>query len=273
MSFTPFVRRLRQQPGVQLNPILQAAEADFGGDADQVVALAARLTRGRIDRAFLVNAANLERMTGGFEPTRANALNEAKLQMSEALKNGAASVLVSRLVPAAAEKRYAGVTIGGGGGGSTTTGEEWWFSTTPPQYYDFRSPDTDLITTNDMMVARNFSLYGRMVTRDQSGLYISHTVLSNELGPNWVSAFENTENYIFTPVDLSIGHWSVSLPAAQSGGFSIYARSNHDWLVSYGYGDLGNGIVIDKMYGNPPYYWWYEFNSETSLYERVWAQY
>lgn len=110
-GFTSFVRRLQSQPGVQLNPILQAVKAAFGGDADQVVALAARLTRGRIDRAFLVNAANLERMTGIAESMRVNVLNEARLQMSEALKNGAASVLVSRIVPAAAEKRYAGVKL------------------------------------------------------------------------------------------------------------------------------------------------------------------
>jgi hypothetical protein len=52
--------------------------------------------------------------TGPAASLRTNALNEAKLQVYEALNNGAYEAVVQRLAPAAAAKSYAVVNIGSG---------------------------------------------------------------------------------------------------------------------------------------------------------------
>jgi hypothetical protein len=113
MSSRPFVRQLGFQPGVQLNPLIDQTDGVAPDLADQWFAVPARLTRGRIDRAFTANAGNFLAKTGPAASIRANGLNEAKLQAYEALNNGAQGVVVSRLVPAAAAKFHAWVNLSG----------------------------------------------------------------------------------------------------------------------------------------------------------------
>lgn len=113
-GFRAFVRQLGFQPGVQLNPILDATDGAVPDNSDQIVATIARLTRGRIDRPFRVNRSNFLTKTGPAASIRANALNEAKLQVYEALNNGAYEAVIQRLAPAAAAKSYAVIKIGTG---------------------------------------------------------------------------------------------------------------------------------------------------------------
>ena len=113
MSFSPFVRQLGAQPGVQLNPVIDGLSAIDPDASDQVFAAVARLTRGRIDRPFVVTRGDFYRKTGPAAPIRVLALNEAKLQIFEGLSSGGAvAAVVSRLVPEGALKRYALVDLG-----------------------------------------------------------------------------------------------------------------------------------------------------------------
>lgn len=123
MSFRPFVRQLGYQPGVQLNPLADLTDGVSPDNADQILAVVARLTRGRIDRPFRVNRSNFLAKTGPAESIRANALNEAKLQTYEALNNGGYEAVVMRLAPVEAVKSYAVINFGGTPVGSATTTE------------------------------------------------------------------------------------------------------------------------------------------------------
>lgn len=95
---TAFVRALGNESGVQLNPLVDGSEIPLAGMADQSFALMMRATRGRIDKAFDVVASNFYKRLGYGDTMRANALNEAWVQVFEALNNGAYSVAVARLV-------------------------------------------------------------------------------------------------------------------------------------------------------------------------------
>lgn len=117
----PFTRQLGYQPGVQLNPLRDNTDGAVPDNSDQVFAVVARLTRGRIDRPFLVDRGNFLAKTGAPESVRVSALNEAKLQTYEALMNGAYRAVVQRLTPAAAAKSYAVINFSGSPVGSSTT--------------------------------------------------------------------------------------------------------------------------------------------------------
>lgn len=106
-SFRPFVRQLGYQPGVQLNPLADQTDGVSPGNSDQAFGALGRFTRGRIDRPFRVNRGNFLAKTGSAESIRTNALNEAKLQIYEALNNGAVEAVVMRLAPEDAEKKWA----------------------------------------------------------------------------------------------------------------------------------------------------------------------
>ncbi|NDY89696.1 hypothetical protein [Ideonella livida] len=99
MSGSPFLRQLGYQAGAQLNP-LQDKSAQSGnlGMWDRTVGLAMRATRGRIDRPFVVQRADFGILLGDPESMVVNSLNEAKVIGHEALRKGAAGLVVSRLV-------------------------------------------------------------------------------------------------------------------------------------------------------------------------------
>jgi len=100
-----FVRQLGAESGVQLNPLRDNSELPSSGNADQMFGIAMRATRGRIDKAFTVNAGNVRSRLGKGESMRANSLNESWVQVVEALTKGAYTAVVSRLhTPEAALK-------------------------------------------------------------------------------------------------------------------------------------------------------------------------
>lgn len=105
-----FVRQLGAQPGVQLNPLRDLSAGFAPGRSDQVFGIAMRSKRGRIDRAFAVNAGTALRRLGSGESIRANALNEALAQVYEALNRGAAGAVVHRLTTTSATLNYIIVT-------------------------------------------------------------------------------------------------------------------------------------------------------------------
>lgn len=124
-GFRAFVRQLGFQPGVQLNPLADQTDGTALDNTDQVVGMIARLTRGRIDKPFRVTRNNLIAKTGPAESMRINGLNEGKLQLYEALQNGAAAGVVQRIVSADAVKSYAVVNFSGT---PSTTAEEVEFT-------------------------------------------------------------------------------------------------------------------------------------------------
>jgi hypothetical protein len=119
-GFRPFVRQLGAQPGVQLNPIRDQTDGVAPDNSDQIVAVIARLTRGPLT-PFRVNRSNFLEKTGPGESIRVNALNEAKLQVYEALENGAYEAVIQRLVPSGYVKSYAIVNFSGTPSGSAET--------------------------------------------------------------------------------------------------------------------------------------------------------
>ena len=99
MSVTAaFVRQLGSQPGVQLNPLQDGSDIPAFDIVDRVFAMPGRFTRGRVDRAFKVHKGNVKAKLGKGELMRTSALNEAWVQLVEALNNGAYEAVVSRLV-------------------------------------------------------------------------------------------------------------------------------------------------------------------------------
>ena len=134
-GFRSFVRQLGFQPGVQLNPLADQTDGAVLDNSDQIIGAIARLTRGRIDRPFRVNRGNFLPKTGPAEAIRVNALNEAKLQIYEALDNGAYEAVVQRLVPAAAAKSFAVINFSGTPTGSAETVEYSVASSAPTTGY------------------------------------------------------------------------------------------------------------------------------------------
>lgn len=113
-GFRPFVRQLGFQPGIQLNPLADNTDGAAPDNSDQVLAMVGRFTRGRIDRPFRVNRSNLYAKTGKADTMRASLLNEAKLQLRDALFNGAQEAVVYRLNTSAATKKWALINVANG---------------------------------------------------------------------------------------------------------------------------------------------------------------
>ena len=102
-----FTRQLGAESGVQLNPLLDDSEMPVLDNADQVFGILMRATRGRIDKPFDVSRGNVFRKLGKGETIRNSVLNEAWLQVVEALNQGAYKAIVQRLVPSSATIGYA----------------------------------------------------------------------------------------------------------------------------------------------------------------------
>ena len=105
-----FVRQLGAESGVQLNPLRDNSEIPSTDNSDQVFGIIMRATRGRIDKPFKVDRGTVYTKLGKGEGMRVNALNEAWVQVVEALNNGAYEAVVQRLVPESARIQYAVLT-------------------------------------------------------------------------------------------------------------------------------------------------------------------
>ena len=102
-----FTRALGYESGVQLNPLRDKSEIPSQDNADQIFGIVMRATRGRIDRPFVVSSGDVYTKLGAGEAVRVNALNEAWVQVVEALSNGAYQAVVQRLVTSEAAIKYA----------------------------------------------------------------------------------------------------------------------------------------------------------------------
>lgn len=101
-----FVRQLGAESGVQLNPLRDSSEIPSLGNDDQVMGIAMRALRGRIDRPFKVDRSNVYKRLGKGESVRVNALNEAFVHVVEALNNGVYEVVVQRMTGSAAKIKW-----------------------------------------------------------------------------------------------------------------------------------------------------------------------
>ena len=127
----PFVRQLGAEAGVQLNPLRDNSEIPSQDNSDQIFGIVMRATRGRIDKAFVVDSSNVYTKLGPGEPIRKNSLNEAWVHVVEALSNGAYQAVVSRLVTDEAKIKWAVVkaasteaVVGSAKVGASTVAEE-----------------------------------------------------------------------------------------------------------------------------------------------------
>lgn len=98
--------------GVQLLALQDDTDRGPVSNTDQIFGTLGRFERGAIDRAFLVDSSTRTRTLGGASSTLASALNEAHIQLFEALDSGAYQACVSRLVPAAAKNQFMTFAIG-----------------------------------------------------------------------------------------------------------------------------------------------------------------
>ncbi|ABO60605.1 hypothetical protein LA345_38960 (plasmid) [Burkholderia vietnamiensis] len=117
--FYSHTRSLGAQSGVQLNPLKDNTDGFSAGNGDQVVGIVGRFKRGRIDAPFVVDRGTLKSKLGAPESLRVSALNEAYVQLYEAVNNGAVSAVVQRLAPAAAARSFAVLKIDDVSGAST----------------------------------------------------------------------------------------------------------------------------------------------------------
>lgn len=107
MTAIPFSRdKIVYRSGVQLLALQDDTDRGPVSNTDQIFASLGRFERGAIDRAFLVDASTRTRTIGSASSTLASALNEAHIQLFEALDNGAYQACLARLVPAAAKNNY-----------------------------------------------------------------------------------------------------------------------------------------------------------------------
>lgn len=102
-----FVRQLGAESGVQLNPLRDNSEIPASGNSDQVFGIMMRSMRGRIDRPFVVDRANVFKKLGHGQQIRQSALNEAWVHVVEALNKGAYEAVIQRLTTTAAKIKYA----------------------------------------------------------------------------------------------------------------------------------------------------------------------
>lgn len=127
-----FVRQLGAESGVQLNQLQDLASLPAALAADLGFAVAMRATRGRIDRAFLVDRSNAVRKLGRGEPLSSSALNEATLVVREALNNGASRAIVARLSVAAAALKWIVIAAAVDGEGDPTGAYTFTLAATAP---------------------------------------------------------------------------------------------------------------------------------------------
>lgn len=123
-----FTRQLGYESGVQLNPLIDGSEVPSTGNYDQCFGIMMRATRGRIDRPFVVSRGDVYKKLGYGEPIRTNALNEAWVEVVEALNNGAYQAVVQRLTTDAAKIKYAVVKLKTEEGEDTSMTNSYEFS-------------------------------------------------------------------------------------------------------------------------------------------------
>lgn len=218
MSSRPFVRQLGFQPGIQLNPIVEAIGGVGSEIPDQVFAAIARMTRGRIDRPIRVTQDNFYKKTGAMAPINDDAVNEVRVQVSEALANGSAGSVLMRIVPlGAAAKMYAAVTVGAAAAVSNLElwiyqiGDDLTYPATPSGLIDGTGQGQP-----GYIYMRRFD-----VVRDALGALVSSTPSADETMPvlDWIGTGTAPE---LVPPSLRYddGVWALT-PSADSLGIML----------------------------------------------------
>lgn len=108
-----FTRKNGAAPGVQLDPTVDDTLPSNQSDADTMIATLAHLSRGRTDRAFVVNASNYDARLGRLPSLKRSRMSEALYQIRNFLDNyPQGRVVVSRLAKNSAESLpiYLGVS-------------------------------------------------------------------------------------------------------------------------------------------------------------------
>ncbi len=133
MAQTVFKRELiGQQSGVQVNLPIDRVERMLPDTGMQTFATVGRFARGRIDKPFLVSANQFYRYLGFPSSVRSNSLNSTAIQVFDALQNGAAAVVASRVAPATATNKFWLVNAWGVGNPSNlvtsvpSSAQEWY---------------------------------------------------------------------------------------------------------------------------------------------------
>jgi len=107
-----FTRKLGAAPGVQLNPLQDNSEITVDR-RDQFFAGMLRLTRGRIDKPFMVTPGNfVSKCGGGTKLGKKTNAYKNYVAVHEALKNGATGAVLQRLVGSDAKNKYIVVKAG-----------------------------------------------------------------------------------------------------------------------------------------------------------------
>ena len=101
-----FVRQLGAESGLQLNPLIDSSEIPSIGNDDQVMGIAMRALRGRIDKPFKVTRSDVYKKLGKGESVRLNKRNEAFIHVVEALNNGVYEVVVQRMTTTQAKIKW-----------------------------------------------------------------------------------------------------------------------------------------------------------------------
>lgn len=89
-------RELGQQPGVQVNSILDETTLSQELVADRVIGFVGKFLRGPIHRPFVVNKGNLVRRLGTPEQIRVDERNQTYVHVAEALRIGIQAAVVQR---------------------------------------------------------------------------------------------------------------------------------------------------------------------------------
>lgn len=110
---SPYFNRLGQQPGVQISALSDAVAEAMAmlAVSERLVAMPVRVSRGRIDRALLVDRSDVMRILGRTQSNLVRWENESLIQVIDALDAGSAGAVVSRLVSGACVKRYVSVEL------------------------------------------------------------------------------------------------------------------------------------------------------------------
>jgi len=108
-----FTRRLGEESGVQLNPLVDNSVMPTVSNADQFIGTIGRFSRGRIDKPMLVTRENIRRLLGDGESLRRSELNMTYVMMDETLKDpgGATGIVAQRLVSPYADIGWAYIRL------------------------------------------------------------------------------------------------------------------------------------------------------------------
>jgi hypothetical protein len=238
-----FTRQLADQSGVQLNDVIDASNIGLAAtNIDQIFGTTARLTRGRIDRAFHVDAGTLTMKCGPSASIQLSALNEAYTHIYQTLSNGANMGVISRLVPAAAVNGYMVLTMSAG---SPPVGT-WSTSTTAPSTYAIYLQHLDC--HNDGVTVQINALQNLVSGVAQATNMVRLQILDNQTG-KVLNGYDFTGSLVSTSVDeFGMSNYLPNVIAAQTDGVVAWVSASFTSVATnvafYGNDTNGNPLWL-----------------------------